>query len=419
MFNMITMRAVLFFCLALVVGLALIGYGIAIERYSVFPHDLLASVKRLVVRSLLVDTNPLTDCDSDGYCGLLDVGGRLTAGTWLDENRMYLADWEGNLRLIDVENNERNVVVSGLSVPQGLTVFDGRLYVSEMGNVCELIAEYGIEGDIAWCKPNNKGYDWKDLLSRSNARILSYAIDSDGGLSDRQTVIDRIVSRDHQHGPNGLVNDGEYIYVSIGHPQTSAKHGTGGFVEEMADEIKASGGRTELMGTVARFKPSAPDKIEVYARGFRNTYGISIGPDGTIYGADNDQPSRSGIPLKEEVNAIIEGGFYGFPFWGTNEAPPTANVIEPVAILQGGGSTFAYANADAVYVAYNSTGQGRGFVVDLFDYETFTATPFFSDNNHYITAILERDSLLYLVTFSGYLHIIDPSAAPITSRTKR
>ena len=403
--------------LLLVIAAGLIVYGIAIERYQVFPYSWISAAKRSVERQI-VDTRQISDCGQDGYCGLLEIGGRLTTATWLDDERIYLADWDGNLWLVNVRTGERRIVTEGLNVPQGLTVLDGRLYVTDMGNVCELISEYGIEGDIAWCKPNGDGYDWADMLKRSSARILSYEIGPTGDLSDRKTVLDRIVSRDHQHGPNGLVNDGVYIYVSIGHPQTAAKHGTGGFVEEMADDIKRSGGRTDLMGTIARFRPDGPSEIEVYARGFRNTYGISIAPDGTIYGADNDQPSKS-IPVREELNAIVKNGFYGFPFWGTRDAPPGTGVIEPVAVLEGVGSTMAYASADGVYVAYRYHGPGpHAFVVDLFDYETFTPVRVFTNPKSYITAILEREGLLYLVTFGGYLHVINPAAAPVESKAR-
>ena len=112
-------------------------------------------------------------------------------------------------------------------------------------------------------------------------------------------------------------------------------------------------------------------------------------------------------------------GFYGFPFWGTRDAPPSAGVIEPVAVLEGVGSTMAYANADGVYVAYRYHGLGpHAFVVDLFDYETFTPIRVFTNPKSYITTILEQEGLLYLVTFGGYLHVINPGAAPVESKAR-
>jgi glucose/arabinose dehydrogenase len=50
------------------------------------------------------------------------------------------------------------------------------------------------------------------------------------------------------------------------------------------------------MGVIARFRPSG-DQVEVFATGCRNIYEISIGPDKTIYRADNDADDYAGQVL--------------------------------------------------------------------------------------------------------------------------
>lgn len=259
------------------------------------------------------------------------------------------------------------------------------------------------------------------VLALTDSRIVSYAIGEAGALSGERVVADGIMSMSRDHSPNGLANDGEYVYVSIGHPEVWVRPGTGGLFYERADELAAAGRRTDLMGVVARFRPAdAEPRVEAWATGFRNVYGLSIGPDGGIWGADNDQHdgllTEEGKQL-EELNAIVEGGFYGFPFWGTRAAPPGEGVIEPVAVLQGTGSTKAYANEDGVYVAYISLGpdgeaQDR-FVVDRFDYGTWTSTStrIFRNGHGFIVDILERDGLLYLIEFGGRIHVVDPRDA--------
>ena len=229
--------------------------------------------------------------------------------------------------------------------------------------------------------------------------------------------MDGIISVDLNHAPNGLVNNGEYVYASIGHPQEWIKPNN--VFDANAELFAANGRRPELMGTVVRFRP--PDgEVEIFASGLRNTYQISIAPDGTIYGADNDVDSPPGIHYRhlEELNAIVKDGFYGFPFWGTNEAPPDEKVTEPVAVLNGASSAAAYANEEGVYVAYRHDESNR-FVVDRFDYETFTPTRILGDIRTYITSILERNGLLYILTFTGDVYIIDPNLAPITSQERR
>ena len=326
---------------------------------------------------------------------------------------MYLADLAGNLRLLNVETGEITTALAGLSIPQGLTVLAGRLYVSEMGNVCELLPPGRCYRPERWPEREELA-----MLAQSSARILSYRIGAEGELDDQQIVVDGILSNGRDHSPNGLTNDGEWIYVSIGHPFFGGPSSLGNHITAAAAELAAAGGRTDLMGVIARFRPGAPE-LEVYATGLRNTYGISIGPDGILYGADND--ASGGLAVAghlEELNALVPGGFYGYPFWGSYKAGPAAGVTEPVAVLQGTASTFAYANEQGVYVAYlslddSSGAGGEGFVVDRFDYETFTPTRIARNAPGYITAILEREGLLYLATFSGTIIVVDPDQGSV------
>ena len=374
-----------------------------------------------------VPSDPRDTCEPDGYCRLLDPGGRITAATWFKDGQIYVANWDGRVRLLNTRTGAVRTVLEGLTIPQGLTLLNGRLYVSDMGNVCDLMYEFleqledssyieqcrfrGIKGTR-----ENRDLTLMEFLGRTSAQILSYHVHDSGNLSDRQVVVDRIVSYGRDHSPNGLTNDGNYVYASIGHPQGSL--GLDRLITANADQLEAAGRRTDLMGVIARFRPS-DDGVEVFATGLRNVYGISIAPDGTVYGSDNDE--QDGLAThgqREELNAIVKGGFYGFPRWGTNEAPPAANVIEPVAVLNGTASTMAHASEDGIYVAYFSIGEDR-YVVDWFEYETFMPSRIYTKGPTYVTSILERDGLLYLITFSGSIHIIDPKAAPITSKTAR
>ena len=349
--------------------------------------------------------------ESGGYCGAFAVGGGLLAAAWLDDRRMYLADREGRIRLLDVATGDIETLVDGLSWPRGLTALEGRLYVSELGNTCAILRELsGNAGPIS-CPYLGSNRNM-EFLSRVDAQILSYQIDDSGALNDRQVAVDKLIASGRDHGPNGLANDGEYVYASIGHPEIYS-HPNSYFVTQAA-EIASHGHRTDLMGTIIRFRPSDTE-VEIYATGLRNVYGISIAPDGTIYGGDNDAVDglMTSEGHREELNAIVEGGFYGFPYWGTNEAPPEANVIEPLAILQGTASTYAYANEDGVYVSYQYIDDTESrYVIDRFDYDTWTPQRVFNSNN-IITAILERQGLLYAVTLSGEVHVINPSAAPV------
>lgn len=350
----------------------------------------------------------LEPCVKDGYCGVFVVGGQLLTAAWLDDERMYLSDMEGSVRLLNVETGEVKTVLEGLTHPQGLTVLGGRLYVSDLGNYRQLTMELG--RCLEECRASEEGRAkyLQEFLSRISARVLSYRIDEFGELAGERIVVDGLPTRGVHLSVNGLTNDGEYVYVSIGSVMGDARD-----QGRVVDELEYPHPRIDLSGVVARFRP--PDgEIEVYASGFRNVYGFSIGPDGTIYGADNDDESGH----LDELNAIVEGGFYGFPYWGTNEAPPAENVIEPVAVIAGSSSTYAHANDDGVYVVYwrsrhdHTEESGYMSAVDVFDYETWMPNPVFR-SRVLPTSILERKGMLYLTTLSGDVHVIDPSVATL------
>ena len=180
-------------------------------------------------------------CHASGYCGVFAVGGGLLAAAWLDDRRMYLGDNEGRIRLLDVATGGVDVVVEGLSWPRGLTVLEGRLYVSELGNTCELMRELSGGDDPVGCRAPGLGGNM-EFLSRVSARILSYGIEESGDLNDRRVVVDQIIAG-RDHAVNGLANDGEYVYVSIGHPQSYPN--PRGFFVVNADELASYGRRTD------------------------------------------------------------------------------------------------------------------------------------------------------------------------------
>ena len=361
----------------------------------------------------------LEDClERGGYCGRLEPGGQLTAAAWFDDDRMYLADLEGRIRILNVETGETRTVLTGLSNPQGLTILNDRLYVTDMGDVCDRMQEEEeqivadgmlVYPDCTIQLPRDyQGAYLLEFLGRTGARVSSYRIGGDGALEDRQVVIDRIIAVDLRHSPNGMTNDGESVYVSIGHPSI---YSGDNFFTRHADQLQAMGLRADLMGTIVRIEPSG--RATVHASGFRNVYGISISPDGTIYGMDNDE-NTARERHREELNAIVEGGFYGYPLYPSIGDPPDANVIEPVAILNGRGSTAIHANEEGVYLSYmyrNNSILRR--VVDRFDYESSTMTRIFDGERNFIMQILEKDSLLWLVAIDGRIHVIDPGAAPV------
>ena len=357
------------------------------------------------------DTVELETC-----CIQIRPGRLTTAAAWLDADRMYLASPRGQVSLLNVVTGEIKTVLEGLSRPQGLTVLEGRLYIADMGNICALLTAE--ERRVCWPLMDRSNRQILELLSQSSARILSYRVDETGELADPQVVLEGILGVGVANGPKGLTNDGEWVYASIAYPVSVQLDPDGNFITAAVEQLAANGGRPDLMGTVVRFRPGDTE-VKVYASGLHSTDDLAVAPDGTIYGVDRALGPGFLVTSgqQEELNELVEGGFYGYPFWGSNEGPWAAQVTEPKTVLKGAVGEGIYANEQGIYVGYKELVADADYVVDRFDYETFKPTRIFDQGFSGAKNILEREGLLYLLD-AGNIYVIDPglTAAEQSSR---
>jgi glucose/arabinose dehydrogenase len=162
--------------------------------------------------------------------------------------------------------------------------------------------------------------DGPELLVSTRGQVSAWRdVDGDGRGDRTRVVVDDLPAwKLHQNnipvlGPDGLV------YLGMG-TQTNA---------DAADE-------QPLNGTILRFPPSGGTP-EVFASGFRNPFDLAFGADGTLYATDNgvDPPVVADAP--DELNRVVEGGFYGHPeVFG--DAPPSAgaaarNPVAPIGLF--------------------------------------------------------------------------------------
>lgn len=238
----------------------------------------------------------------------------------------------GRFSLPDVEAGAVDVrlVAEGLEFPRGIAQIGDRLYVVELGGLpCTpafpICGGRQLDQDVAAGE--------RRILQATRGRITSFAIDADGGLSDRRIMLDDLPVADSEHAVNGLAAgpDGA-LYVAIGWPN---------FLRfETFDRTMTP--HPEWMGTILRVDPK-DGAVEVHARGFRNIYGIAFDDRGDLWGVDNDGPARSGWRA-EEVLHIEPGTHYGFPEDGTY-GPWSVREAGPVWTLDVVGSAgFAWAD---------------------------------------------------------------------------
>ena len=190
-----------------------------------------------------------------------------------------------------------------------------------------------------------------DILVASPGRklMLVKADRSGDGRSDGVEML-----ADDLRSPHGLYLDGDWLYVAetdgvVRMRYDADKGELVGEREKVASGIPGGGGhwtRTINKGpdgwfyvtvgsscnvciegnpwraAMVRFKPG--EQPELYASGLRNTVGFDWHPvTGELYGVDNGRDWLGDDFPPEEVNLIVEGGFYGWPFLnGDNVADP-------------------------------------------------------------------------------------------------
>lgn len=143
---------------------------------------------------------------------------------------------------------------------------------------------------------------------------------------------------DHDGGRVAVGPDG-YLYVTTG-DNAPADRAVGDARDKRSQEID------RLEGKVLRLAldgSPAPDNMEganpyVYAIGFRNPFGLAFMADGTPVVAENG--------AEEEVNIIVRGGNYGWPYCAGD--CDREGMIDPVAWWPAGSGTTGMAIVDDV-----------------------------------------------------------------------
>lgn len=90
-------------------------------------------------------------------------------------------------------------------------------------------------------------------------------------------------------------------------------------------------GDVRCNGAVLRARPDGSD-LEVYAWGFRNPYGLRVGPDGGIYATMHGFDARGERPIEDAWDCLYrveQGAWYGFPDFAC-DTPVTDPRFKPI-----------------------------------------------------------------------------------------
>lgn len=208
-----------------------------------------------------------------------------TALAYDPRGRVYVAGYSGAylqngvvLRLDDTENGfQATEVASGLTRPHGLAFRDTCLYVSRAGQFA-----HATDGTM--------------LQERTGAITRLRDLNGDGVFDFYQDIVSDLPgaqSPDGLHQNNAITfSPAGKLYITVG---VSTDH---------APAVE----RHE--GQILRCNADGSD-LEPFAEGFRNPYGICVGPFGQIFCTDND-PNYS--ERGDELNLVLPGRHYGHPY---------------------------------------------------------------------------------------------------------
>lgn len=219
------------------------------------------------------------------------INGQPNVLTFGPDGLLYVGTMAGEIFTVD-ESGESELYVEGFLAPAGLAFQPGtkRLYVSSRV---------------------------VDLTEDGEAKV---AVVEDGVVTDLITGLPCCYLA--MHSANGIAfgPDG-YGYVAVG---ARADHGEILSGPNAGDQDEPQ----RYEASILRFSPDGA-YIEVYARGFRNSYDIAWDADGNLYAADN-MPDF-GPP--EEFHKVEPGGEHGYPWYDCDAcfvAPPDVAIVPPI-----------------------------------------------------------------------------------------
>jgi glucose/arabinose dehydrogenase len=222
-------------------------------------------------------------------------------------------------------------MASGLTAPPGFTI---NVYAMGLGEARVMVLTP--RGDI--------------LLSSLPSKVLLIKKDTSG--SGHSDGIETLLSGLHK--PSGLLIDGDKLYIAeearvlrvgfdaearkvTGTPETilselphggdhftrTIKKGADGFFYvTIGSSCNVCIEKSPWRAAMIHFRPGEPP--QPFASGLRNTVGFDWQPgSGDLYGVDNGRDWLGDELPPEELNHIVDAGFYGWPYlYGDNQPDP-------------------------------------------------------------------------------------------------
>ena len=201
----------------------------------------------------------------------------------------------------DGTHSQRVVALSALLFrPYGLVAHEGDLYVSRSG----LHAEAS-EGEVHY-ESTGVVTRLRDVDGNGEFEHFHDVLRGLPGLRDPDTM--------HQNAGLVFAPDGSLFVATAS-----------------ADDRSID--QHEWAGVVLRLPPGG-ETPEVFARGLRNPFGLTVGPDGSVFVTDNDVEENPG----DEVNLVVRGAHLGHPFVIGSNRGEDEGFTAPIFVDSNGGN---------------------------------------------------------------------------------
>jgi len=129
------------------------------------------------------------------------------------------------------------------------------------------------------------------------SRLVRFNLDGQN-LSQKLILLDSLPGATYHNGSRIVISHDDKLFFSLGDV---------GQTESVMDEAFAGGKihRLNLDGSIPEDNPIEGNST--WAKGLRNTQGLTFGKNGNLYGSDH------GPATDDEINLLIKGGNYGWP----------------------------------------------------------------------------------------------------------
>lgn len=292
------------------------------------------------------------------------------------------------------------VFASNLLIPWDIVKVDNQFLISERGGQIVQITENGQQIEMPLSLKKNVhdegeggllGFILDPNYSSNSIAYLYHTYLEEGRIANRITQIKGAgngweeVKELLSSLPGGRIHNGGRLEIGPDHKLFITVGDAG--VPENAQRLDSLSGkilRMNLDGSIPNDNPFKNSYI--YSYGHRNPQGMAWDEHGKMYAAEHGQTAH------DEINEIIPGGNYGWPYIQGDEE--REGMIKP--LFHSGNETWAPSG-----LAYNKgklyAAALRGQQIRVFDIQAHTSAPVF-ENVGRIRDLLIDDNYIYFIT---------------------